>query len=145
MDSGSFFSYAICSMKIVISAIVFALLLGAVYLIIKKIPTVNEYKYCYNTAYQVLNEKHIIARRAYTGDEDICVERKQTLLSALDCFQRIDGETNASNRESEWLKSIAKAMSQGTKSTDELVTIHNQRCAYPSTIIEFDPRSDTWF
>jgi hypothetical protein len=132
-------------MRVVLSAIIFVVIGTGIYLLVVKMPLIRMYQDCYNTAYQVVNEKGIITRMAWTTEQEVCIVRKQILLKATACFKSTDAVTQTSATEKVILKSAAERFAAGTETIDQLIAEHNKRCMYPNTVLQYDSHTNTWF
>ena len=132
-------------MRVVLSAILFVVLGVGAYFLVTKMPLIRLYQDCYNTAYEVINEKGIITRMAWTTEQEICVGRKQILLKSTECFKSTDAVTEMSAAEKDFLKTAAERLARGTETIDQLIAEHNKRCMYPNTVLQYDGQSNTWF
>lgn len=132
-------------MRVVLSAIIFVFLGAGIYFLVVKMPVIRQYRDCYNTAYLVVNEEHIITRQAWTTEQNLCKQRKQTLLKAAQCFNETDASQQVSQKEMDIMKTAARTMARGTQTLGDLIAEHNKRCMYPTTVMQLDTRTNTWF
>lgn len=131
----------------VINASLFALFAIAVGYGYLRLPLVNDYRKCYRGAYSIYNEreKGVIIRRFNLGEEAICLENKEVIMTSIGCLNGVDQAGAASAREKELLKKAAELTLAGPRNIDEMVNEHNGRCPMAKTVINFDPRTGTWF
>lgn len=127
------------------SAIFFSFLIIGGYLMVTRLPWVGVYRQCFQTAYTTLNQEHLITRRAWTTDETICQENKKTLLDALICFQTAQTKQPLTQLEKDLIYPLSQSAAKGTKTMDQMIVDHNERCPYRKTVIDYDPRTNSWF
>jgi hypothetical protein len=132
-------------MRVVSSAILFALVIVIGYFVVTRLPWVNVYKDCFVTAYSIIDEAGIITRRAWTTDEQICNEHKTKLLESVACFQDAETKQPLSRFEKDLIYQAAQNLAKGTKTLEEMIADHNKRCTYRKSTLNFDPQKNTWF
>jgi hypothetical protein len=132
-------------MRVVLSAILFALVITAGYAVTTRLPWVNVYKACYETGASIINEENAITRRAWVTDEVICTEHKEKLLASLACFKDAETKQPLSQIEKSVIYQAAQSLAKGTQTIDEIIADHNKRCTYRKTTLFFDPQTNSWF
>jgi hypothetical protein len=135
----------ISTMKVVLSAILFALVVVGGYTLVTRLPWIQVYRGCYQTAYSIYNQEHSISRRAWTTDEQICIEHKNTLLSALNCFASAESQQPLNTLEKDLILVTAQNLAKGTEDMNQVISGHNKRCTYRKSTLNFDAHTNSWF
>ncbi len=132
-------------MRIVVSAILFALIGASLFLGYQKLPVINQLSSCYKAALLAVDDKYIFSRRAHTTDAEICQERKDGLVRAMNCFVAVENKFLGSTKEMSWYKSLAKLTARSPQTAEEIVEEHNRECAAQDMQVEFDQIKQQWF
>lgn len=132
-------------MKVVVSAILFALVGIGIFLGSQKLPVVKQFSQCYKTAILATDDAHIFTRRAHTTDEAICTERKASLKIALTCVVNVEMAFEGSLKEAQLYKKLARYVTRSPQTIEEMVDKHNLECSGSKVRLDFDPVTNQWY
>lgn len=135
-------------MRIVINSVLLVLVIGLLSLIFVRRPLVMAYRDCYALQKDAVTERELLMRRTYKSEADVCEEKKKKILDAYECFT-VEERSEVSGLEMGLIETIAKALTQTSRSIDEVIVDYNRICTpegvsitdYELEKISFDTRS----
>lgn len=132
-------------MRFVLTAVFVPVILIIMYLGYQKLPVIKTLSNCYQAATLAVDDKHIFAKRVNRTDLEICQERKDKLLPALQCFVMVSDKVKDRPWELNFYLQAARFISRSPQTIEEIVEDQNVDCPTPSTVLIFDQTTQTWY
>ena len=123
-------------MRIVLSAVVVALIGVLVYWGWQRVPMARDYSDCYRQAYLVFNQKYMLSRHIYTTEKVMCEQSKVDLDRALECYFKVEQEHVMNPMERSQAEYLGRILARVNYTMEEMVVKHNEQCQFISARLE---------
>ena len=124
-------------MSTIAKAVLIGVAIPSIFFSWKLYPNVKSYRDCYKESRELRNQKGYVSRRSYTTEEKICEEDRSLIIGNATCYL-----VASTYFEDEFAVNISKFLGKqfafASTEADDLILIHNAKCAESRHSIEYE-------